>query len=341
MAKKRLGLDALFQSSVPAATPAIGETTEGEFREVAVGQLRPGSRQPRHEFDPSALADLASSVAAHGVLQPILERVVGDEPGFEIVAGERRWRAAQSVGLEKVPVRVVALDDEGALVVAITENLQREDLSPLEEAEGYIELLRGALAQTPDFEPYCVAQNLAAAVVRVLRALNNNAAGNSKDNVVLRLEPVVKAVFTRIGRMTWQSFVAHRLPLLAMPEELRAAIRDRGLPYTKARAIGKLTRERLNTDEATARKLRMSLVDDTIAHQTPVRDLSSEVARLVKNVGVAKRSRPKRDSKSRRTGLAGRFDALVDRGAEANFDDYGPARRAEIAAAIEALLKLL
>jgi ParB family chromosome partitioning protein len=116
------GLDALLR---PAAT---------EVRTLPVGQLRPNRFQPRRDFDPEALAELASSIRAQGVVQPIV--VTPDAEGaYTIVAGERRWRAAQEAGLDQVPVVVRDVrDDRQLLELALVENLQRSDLNPIEEA---------------------------------------------------------------------------------------------------------------------------------------------------------------------------------------------------------------
>jgi ParB family chromosome partitioning protein len=111
LAKKRLGIDALFQSSVPSAKGGEVEREPGEFRNVSVDALEPGRRQPRRLFDPESLAQLTASIASRGVLQPLVVRPSSVEGRFEIVAGERRWRAARAAGLDVVPVRVVSLDD--------------------------------------------------------------------------------------------------------------------------------------------------------------------------------------------------------------------------------------
>ncbi len=109
---------------------------------VPVDQVHPGRYQPRHRTDDQQLADLARSIAEKGVLQPILVRRHPDETNaYEIIAGERRWRAAQMVPLHEVPVVIKDLSDQEALEIALIENLQREDLSPLEEAEGYRRLM--------------------------------------------------------------------------------------------------------------------------------------------------------------------------------------------------------
>lgn len=111
-------------------------------RTVALDQLKAGRFQPRRHIVEEDLADLTRSVAEQGILQPILVRRDPDEPTrFEIIAGERRWRAAQRAGLHEVPVVVRELDDHAAMAIALIENLQRQDLSALEEAEGYRRLL--------------------------------------------------------------------------------------------------------------------------------------------------------------------------------------------------------
>lgn len=111
-------------------------------RTVPVELLRPGRQQPRQHMDEAALQDLAQSLREKGMLQPILVRRCPDDPhSFEIVAGERRWRAAQLAALHEVPVIVREFNDAEALEIALVENLQRQDLNPLEEAEGYRRLL--------------------------------------------------------------------------------------------------------------------------------------------------------------------------------------------------------
>jgi len=120
--------------------PAVEAQGDEPVREVPVKEIRPNSFQPRRVFDEEKLAELAESVRAHGVLQPVVVRaVIG---GFELVAGERRWRAAQLAGLERVPVVVRELSDAEMMEIALIENLQREDLNPLEEATAYQRLLQ-------------------------------------------------------------------------------------------------------------------------------------------------------------------------------------------------------
>jgi ParB family transcriptional regulator, chromosome partitioning protein len=107
---------------------------------VALTQLRPGKYQPRTQMDPAAIADLAESIKVQGVIQPILARPLSDGH-FEIIAGERRWRAAKLAGLDAIPVLVREVRDDSALAMALIENIQREDLNPIEEAAGIQRLI--------------------------------------------------------------------------------------------------------------------------------------------------------------------------------------------------------
>lgn len=128
------GLDALLSGD----TEAIAQSDT--LRTLPVGQLQPGKYQPRSYMNEDALQTLADSIAAQGIMQPILVREIAAEK-FEIIAGERRWRASQKAGLTEVPVLVREIADEAALAMALIENIQREDLNPLEEAMGIKRLI--------------------------------------------------------------------------------------------------------------------------------------------------------------------------------------------------------
>ncbi|MCB2102430.1 MAG: ParB/RepB/Spo0J family partition protein [Rhodobacterales bacterium] len=146
MAEKKLslgrGLSSLLgEERDDAPAPATGGGEPGP-RQVPIAFLRPGTYQPRKTMDPAQIDDLAASIADKGILQPILVRPDPKSPGhFEIIAGERRWQAAQKARLHEVPILVRQLSDQEALEIALVENLQRQDLSPLEEAEGYQRLM--------------------------------------------------------------------------------------------------------------------------------------------------------------------------------------------------------
>lgn len=141
------GLDALFDEggngteSIPVAP--VGDGDGGGLQSVPIEFVRPGRFQPRHRMDSAEIDDLAGSIREHGILQPILVRRDRDHAeAYEIIAGERRWRAAQKAQLHEVPIIVKDFSDAEALEVALVENLQREDLSPLEEAQGYERLMQ-------------------------------------------------------------------------------------------------------------------------------------------------------------------------------------------------------
>ncbi|MES2297326.1 MAG: ParB/RepB/Spo0J family partition protein [Pseudomonadota bacterium] len=133
------GLDALLGGGGDFTNPELGTPST-----LPVTQMQAGKYQPRTRMDEGALAELAASIKSQGIMQPILVRPVGNANGatrYEIIAGERRFRAAQLAGLEQVPVLVREVDDQAAAAMALIENIQREDLNPLEEAQGIARLI--------------------------------------------------------------------------------------------------------------------------------------------------------------------------------------------------------
>jgi ParB family chromosome partitioning protein len=182
--------------------------------------------QPRRRFE--NLEALAESIREKGVLQPLLVRPLGDGR-YAIVAGERRYRAAKMAGLAEVPVRVLDLPEKEARLLALVENLQREDLNPYEETLGVLDLLSEELGKTRE------------EVVALLHRMQNERRGKATQNVLGSPEAQrVEEVFRALGRMTWESFVQARLPLLGLPEDLRAALEEGTLPYTAALELKKV-----------------------------------------------------------------------------------------------------
>lgn len=138
------GLNALFEDEENGypQNESAGDVPGRKRDTLAVSQLYPSKLQPRHVFDAGSIKELAESIAQHGVLQPLLVRRAPDSSGeYEIIGGERRWRAAQKAQLHEVPVIILDLDDTRALEIALIENLQREDLNPIDEAMGYQKLM--------------------------------------------------------------------------------------------------------------------------------------------------------------------------------------------------------
>jgi ParB family chromosome partitioning protein len=176
---------------LPAAA-APGE----HLRRVPLGQIRPCPFQPRKDFSAESLQELADSIRAQGIVQPL---VVRDRAGhFELIAGERRWRAAQLLGLAEVPVVVREADDRTALELALIENLQRENLNPIEEAQGYSQLV----------EQFTFTQEEVAAKVGKSRAVVANAVR------LLKLPKVVQG-YVRDGRLS----VGHAKVILGLATE--------------------------------------------------------------------------------------------------------------------------
>ena len=154
-----------------------------QVRSVAIARVRPCAFQPRKDFTADALRELADSIQAQGILSPLIVRPLGDN--FELIAGERRWRAAQLVGLKEVPILVREADDRTVVELALIENLQRENLNPIEEALGYAQLI----------EQFQLTQETAAAKVGKSRAVVANALR------LLKLTPELQA-YLRHGQLS-------------------------------------------------------------------------------------------------------------------------------------------
>jgi ParB family chromosome partitioning protein len=135
-----MGLSALIGDARPASSDEQS-ASRGGVREIEIGRIRPNPNQPRIQFSDESIDELADSIAERGVLQPILLRPHGDGEGFEIIAGERRWRAAQRARLHTIPAIVRDIDEATTAELALIENIQREDLNAIEEAEGYKQLI--------------------------------------------------------------------------------------------------------------------------------------------------------------------------------------------------------
>ncbi len=180
---------------IPQAT---GGAAAGAVLQIPIERIQPERSQPRKRFDAPAIEELAASIRARGILQPILVRRAGSD--YRIIAGERRWRAAQKAGLHQIPALVKDLGDEAAFEVALIENLQREDLDPLEEAEAYRRLC----------EDHGLTQEEAASRVGKDRSSVANAMR------LLRLPPEVRAAIAAGELYMW-----HARALLSVPAETR------------------------------------------------------------------------------------------------------------------------
>ena len=198
-----------------------------EVAYVLPERIRTRPSQPRRYFDPVAQESLEASIEAKGVLQPLVVRPT-ENGYFELIAGERRLRAARSLGLTEVPAVVRSLSDLEAVEVALAENLQREDLNPVEETEGILELLALRLGESVED------------AVSLLYAMQNAAKGKTTHNVMGSQQETVEAVFKSVAAMTWLSFVSNRLPLLKLPEDVLTELREGRLDYTKAVLVARV-----------------------------------------------------------------------------------------------------
>jgi ParB family transcriptional regulator, chromosome partitioning protein len=212
----KANLNVLFGDDEPSSSPQM----------VEIESISLPASQPRRYFDPQKLEQLTQSVKAHGILENLLVRPLENKEGsYELVAGERRYRAAQAAGLTSVPVTIRELADEEAFSIALVENLQREDLNPVEETEGIITLLGIQLKESPE------------AIISLLYRMDNEQKKKVTNNVIGNTEKQkIESVFIKLGQ-NWQSFVNNRLPLLKLPDEVLEVLRQGKIEYTKAKAI--------------------------------------------------------------------------------------------------------
>lgn len=213
---------------------------------VDLDEVRFNALQPRKHFALESLADLAESIREKGVIEPIIVRRM--ERGYEVVAGERRARAARLAGLREIPAIVVELDDREALEIAITENLQREDLNAVEETEAVLGLLELSLESSRQ------------EVEALLHSIYSEERGRGGGEQHGREEREhAQALFRRLGRFTVSSFVTNRLPILDFPPELLDAVRSGQLAFTKAQAIARVE------DGSAQRRLLAEAIDEDLS----------------------------------------------------------------------------
>jgi ParB family chromosome partitioning protein len=247
------GLSALFGEE-----GAVGETRR-PTRSVPVESIQPGRYQPRRSFDPEKLAALAASIRDKGILQPLVVRVHPSQPNaYELIAGERRWRAAQQVPLHEVPVIVRELSDQDALEIALIENLQREDLNAMEEAEAFARLM----------EEFGHTQEVLAKAV-----------GKSRSHVAntLRLLALPERVRGLVSEGELTAGHARQLVGLDKAEELAEEIVERGLNVRQVEAL--VQRKKQVVDKPSAGKLPKGPDADTLALE---RELTGKLGLSVK-----------------------------------------------------------
>lgn len=244
---------------------------------ASINSIKISVHQPRQYFSETAMAELINSVKAHGILQPLLVRPMGNNE-YELVAGERRYRAAKTLGLVNVPVTVRQMSDAEAKEFALLENLQRQDLNPVEETEGVLDLLSVVLGiDRPS----------------VVSLLSQSARSNKNpSNTNISAWKKAIEIFDTLG-LTPESFRVNRLPLLNLPKDILKAVKQGEIEYTKARAINMLPGEEMQQellkmviDGGWSLQQIRSYVKDTKAEnltskiETPESQLSSIMARV-------------------------------------------------------------
>jgi ParB family chromosome partitioning protein len=234
MPQKRKSLDEsaleFFKSPIPESAEAPAKAAELVDLEL----IHLPKQQPRRYFDARKLQSLVQSVKEHGILEPLLVRPKADKQ-YELVAGERRYRAAKEVNLSQVPVVIRELSESEALQLALVENLQREDLNPVEETEGVLQLLALKLSLTVD--------EVTSRLYRMYNEVKGNVNSANPNVRVSDQDPTIQSIFDSLGLMSWESFVKNRLPLLNLPPELKKALSRGEIAYTKAQAIARVKDE--------------------------------------------------------------------------------------------------
>jgi len=224
---------------------------------IPIDKIRFSFKQPRRYFDQAKMEQLIQSVKEHGILEPLLVRPLDGD--YELVAGERRYRAAQALGLNEVPVTVRELSDKEALQVALIENLQREDLNPVEETEGILDLL--ALELVSSREEVISLLNRAANAKKRSQELT--------ENVSRQLEQI-EGIFAVVGRITPESFRTTRLPLLNLPIEILEVLHQGKVAYTKAHVLARIK------DEVQRKALLQAAIDEDLS----LSQIKERIARL-------------------------------------------------------------
>ena len=206
---------------------------------------------PRTYFDPEKLQQLAESFKEHGMIGRVTVRPIeGKEQPYELVAGERRFRAAQLANLAELPVEIKELTDQQAIAVALEENLNREDLNPIEETEGILQLL--------SLESGLGKPEITSLLYKMIKG----------RNVPTTFQEVVFKVFESIKNLTWQTFARDRLRLLNLPDPILEAIKQGKIQYTKGIEIAKIQDQSV-LDE---------LLDDVITNNLSIKQIKERIA---------------------------------------------------------------
>ena len=227
----------VINMQVPPIHP-MNELSSGDevdnLTTIPIQKIVISSAQPRRYFDATKQQQLNASIKEHGILEPLIVRPAKNERNvYELVAGERRYRAAKELDFEEVPVVIKKLEDNQARQIALIENLQREDLNPIEETEGILELLKIELNLSDTSE-----------VVSIIDHVLNSKRHNLEvtENVFSNYQKI-EAIMAITSKLSPESFRTSRLPLLNLPSDVLDYLRQGKIEYTKARAIARIKEE--------------------------------------------------------------------------------------------------
>lgn len=250
--EKLTGLDNLFGDE---EEQSLSDST------LPLSQIILPPSQPRRYFDPVKLKSLANSIKEVGLLEPIAVRKI-EEDKYELIAGERRLKACEIAGLEEISVVILECDEKKARKLRLVENLQREDLNAYEETIGILELLAEELNLDQE------------AVVSLLYQMNNETKGNSNHNVMVSEEALaIQTIFLQIGKISWESFVSNRLPLLKLPQDIQITLEKGQIEYTKAQVIARIkdNKKRQNIlKKAIEENLSLSAIKELVGDILPI-----------------------------------------------------------------------
>jgi ParB family transcriptional regulator, chromosome partitioning protein len=271
-----------FKARLEERPDSLGEVKE-EVVEIPLALLDPAEWNARRYFSEAGLEELRQDIEQNGLIHPVVVRAVGQR--FEVVVGERRFRAVKRAGLKKIRASVRQLTDREARRMGLSENLERSDLNRYEETVGWLDLLDLNLSVHTEFNPFKKGKKAVQdAVISVLRRYKHELEGvrhnvmpnpTRRDQLVVGtpLEVTILETFSS-ERMTWKSFIENRLPILQLPEDLLERLRGGELEYTKANELAKLA------DAG----LRRALTEEVMQLGLPLSQIRARVKALVSPV---------------------------------------------------------
>jgi ParB family chromosome partitioning protein len=280
------------------------QPTEIERATIPITTIVFNDKQPRKHIDDASLASLTDSVKQHGVVEPVLVRPMGEQ--YELIAGERRTRAAIAAGLSDIPAVILELNEVQALEISVIENLQREDLNPLEETDAILNLI-------------AIRLNLEIPSVIVgIRALYDESRGRTGNiDISTEVKEHIQKVFQMVGRFSPSSFYTNRLPLLQLPPDLLNEVRSGSLAYSKALKLARVKDDSARND-LLQKVLRNNLTGVEIEQairalqKQPTQPYEKTVAKLRRQLSQRNLARLSMEKREKVNELLAQLEALLE-----------------------------